>query len=147
MRKSVSKSLRKKIVERAKGYCEYCYCPEWISSSSFSSDHILPVSLLDGKNILSNLANCCQNCNNHKYNKLFGFDQITGKQANLYNPREDSWQEHFAWSENGLLILGISPKGRATVSTLRLNRTRVVNLRQVLFNAGKHPPAFQVSSK
>ncbi|WNZ24154.1 mitochondrial large ribosomal subunit protein uL30m [Leptolyngbya sp. NK1-12] len=33
-----------------------------------------------------------------------------------------TWSEHFAWSEDTTLIIGLTPIGRATVQTLRLNR-------------------------
>jgi hypothetical protein len=35
----------------------------------------------------------------------------------------------------------LTPTGRATVEKLQLNREGVVNLRQVMAMAGKHPPA------
>jgi len=38
------------------------------------------------------------------------------------------------------LIIGLTPTGRATVEVLKLNREGLVNLRQVLYAAGKHPP-------
>lgn len=37
-------------------------------------------------------------------------------------------------------IIGITPKGRATVETLQLNRENVINHRMVLFLFGTHPP-------
>jgi len=37
-------------------------------------------------------------------------------------------------------IIGITPTGRATVSTLHLNREGLVNLRRILYMASKHPP-------
>lgn len=49
--------------------------------------------------------------------------------------------EHFAWSAGALLIVGMSPTGRATVDTLLLNRPGVVNLRRLLIAFNEHPPA------
>lgn len=37
-------------------------------------------------------------------------------------------------------IIGITPKGRATIETLKLNRENVINHRMVLFLYGVHPP-------
>ena len=37
-------------------------------------------------------------------------------------------------------MIGLTPTGRATVETLRLNREGVVNLRRILFLVGLHPP-------
>ena len=39
------------------------------------------------------------------------------------------------------LLLGITPRGRATVETLHLKRDGVVNLRRLLHAMGEHPPA------
>jgi hypothetical protein len=58
----------------------------------------------------------------------------------LYHPRQQRWQEHFAWNEDFTLIVGITPTGRTTVETLKLNREGLVNLRQVLYAMGEHPP-------
>jgi hypothetical protein len=64
----------------------------------------------------------------------------TNQAAPLYNPRKDSWQQHFTWSEDYTLILGLTPTGRATVELLQLNRLGNQNLRQVLYVTGYHPP-------
>lgn len=58
----------------------------------------------------------------------------------LYHPRQMLWNEHFAGSQDSPLIIGLTPTGRVTLVLLRLNREGVVNLRQVLKSAGKHPP-------
>jgi hypothetical protein len=51
------------------------------------------------------------------------------------------WSDHFGWSADGTLVLGLTPTGRATVEALRLNRDALTNLRRVLFAAQEHPPA------
>ncbi len=58
----------------------------------------------------------------------------------LFNPRQHSWSEHFIWSADGLLIIGLTPIGRATVATLVLNRERVINIRAADKAVGRHPP-------
>lgn len=58
----------------------------------------------------------------------------------LYHPRRDSWRDHFTWSNDFTLIVGLSATGRATVMALRLNRESLVNLRRLLGSTGKHPP-------
>ena len=52
--------------------------------------------------------------------------------ARFYNPRTDDWNAHFAWSFDGIQIIGISPTGRASVMRLRLNRPEVLLMRQIL---------------
>ena len=44
------------------------------------------------------------------------------------------------WSDDYAILTGITPKGRATVDKLKLNRDSVINLRLVLSAIGKHPP-------
>ena len=58
----------------------------------------------------------------------------------LYHPRRDRWDEHFAWSDDFTLIVGLTPTRRATVETLLLNRDGVMNLRRLLYARGEHPP-------
>jgi hypothetical protein len=59
----------------------------------------------------------------------------------LYHLRHQIWAEHFAWSADGCLVIGLTPTGRATVEELKLNRPSVINLRRVLFVLNLHPPA------
>jgi hypothetical protein len=63
--------------------------------------------------------------------------------ATLFHPRRERWQEHFGWSEDYTQVIGLTPTGRATVVALQLNRPAVVNIRAVLYAAGKHPPPFE----
>ncbi|TVQ13917.1 MAG: hypothetical protein EA368_01630 [Leptolyngbya sp. DLM2.Bin27] len=65
---------------------------------------------------------------------------VTGRVVSLYHPRQQERREHFAWSQDLTLILGITPTGRATVDQLALNREDVVNLPRVLAAVGNHPP-------
>lgn len=89
------KKLKDLIFERAKGLCEYCKSPANISSQPFAIEHIFPQSK-GGETIESNLALSCQGCNNFKYNKTTNIDIITNEEVNLFNPREDKWEDNFA---------------------------------------------------
>lgn len=133
------KELKEYVTNRANGFCEYCKSPANISTQAFAIEHIIPKSK-SGKTIAENLALSCQGCNNYKYNKINGIDFITGVKTNLFNPREQKWKKHFAWSNNLLEIIGITAIGRVTVEILKLNRTELQNLRQLLTIVGKHPP-------
>ena len=139
MSKKISPALRKKVVERAQGCCEYCHSQAKFGMQSFSVEHIVPRSR-GGNNLASNLALACQGCNNRKYTKIEGLDPITGERVSLYHPRKQRWDEHFAWNDDFTLIIGITPTGRATVEELGLNREGLVNLRKVLYQVAEHPP-------
>ena len=68
-------------------------------------------------------------------------DAESGEMASLYDPRRDRWSDHFTWSEDTMLLLGLTSTGRATIEKLQLNRIGVVNLRFLLYLIGHHPPA------
>lgn len=139
MSRYISKENRQKVKTRAKDCCEYCYSQEDFSPSSFSIEHILPVAK-GGQNTLGNLAYACQGCNNTKYTNTENIDAVTGETISFFHPRKDNWKEHFKWSDNKLLIIPLTPKGRVTLNALNLNRKSVVNLRKVLILIDKHPP-------
>ena len=109
------------------------------SPDPFSVEHIIPVAQMGGSE-LDNLALACQGCNSHKYTSVEAVDPASGVRVPRYNPRRDAWQQHFVWSDDFSVIIGVTPTGRATVVKLRLNRDGVVNLRAVLSGIGKHPP-------
>jgi len=135
----ISPSQRARVVERAKGCCEYCQSQEQYSPDPFSVEHVIPLSK-GGTNGLDNLAFACQGCNNRKYTSVEAFDPVSQSAVPLYHPRQHTWAQHFAWSDDGALILGLTPIGRAAVEKLQLNRPGLVNLRRILFEAGEHPP-------
>lgn len=130
--------IRNFVARRASGCCEYCLSQADFCPDPFSVEHITPV-VNEGGNDTSNLAYCCQGCNNHKFTSTVAKDISTGEMVALYNPRQQVWSEHFVWNEDFSILLGISPTGRASIRKLRLNRQSVVNLRRVLFITGYHP--------
>jgi hypothetical protein len=136
----VSAQLRERVTERACGCCEYCRSQAQYATEAFSVEHIL-ARAKGGTTTLENLALACQGYNNHKYDKAEADDPVSGQLAPLYHPRRDRWDEHFAWSDDFTLIIGLTPTGRATVAALHLNRDGVVNLRRLLYAVGKHPPS------
>ena len=142
----VTAELRQQVIDRARGCCEYCRSQARFATQSFSVEHIIPRNK-GGLTIFDNLALSCQGCNNHKYNKITGQDPISGETVALYHPRQQRWEDHFVWSDDYTLIVGITPSGRATVETLLLNRVGVVNLRRVLYGAGEHPPSIGETSE
>lgn len=139
VKKSLPPQLKKIIIERANGLCEYCRSQARFSTQAFSVEHIIPISC-GGETILDNLALACQGCNNHKYTKTMGLNPISGEMVPLYNPRKEPWQMHFNWNDDYTLIIGITPIGCATVETMKLNREGLVNLRRLLYSIGEHPP-------
>lgn len=132
-------SMRRIVAARARGYCEYCRCSEQFATQSFTVEHIKP-RLVGGETVLENLAWSCFGCNGHKHTKIQATDPETGEKIALYNPRQQSWREHFSWSDDFTEVIGKTACGRATVEALRLNRFGVVNLRRLLRSVNLHPP-------
>lgn len=131
--------LRDEITARANGFCEYCRSNSEFSDSPFDIEHIFPASE-GGDNTSENLALSCHGCNLYKSSKTVGFDVNSEENVKLFNPREDAWDKHFAWAKKFTVIIGLTPCGRATVETLKLNRKGLVNQRESLHFFGEHPP-------
>jgi hypothetical protein len=65
-------------------------------------------------------------------------DAETDTKVLFFNPRQQSWQEHFRW--DGVQIIGLTPVGRATISALDLNRAMMLSIRAEEELLGRHPP-------
>lgn len=131
-------ALRALVTERADGLCEYCQTAQAIVVTMVI-DHILPVSA-GGETNLENLCLTCTGCNQFKSDYQTGIDPVTQAEVFLFNPRTQSWSEHFAWNQAGVIQLGLTDVGRATVERLKINRPLVVAARKLWAASGWHPP-------
>ena len=139
MSERIPDSVRRIVATRANNICEYCRCLEQFSTQSFTVDHIKPRKV-GGETILENLAWSCFGCNAYKHTKIEGIDPETNQKVSLFNPRKQSWQDHFKWSENKIEMIGKTACGRATIFALSLNRLGIVTLRRLLITVNVHPP-------
>ena len=135
----ISKRLKAQVTTRAGDRCEYCRCPAAYAPDPFSVEHIHPRSG-GGATRLSNLALSCQGCNSRKYTATSAVDPATGESVPLFHPRQQKWRDHFTWTEDHSLVIGLTATGRATIDKLDLNRPGVVNLRRLLSLVSRHPP-------
>jgi hypothetical protein len=124
---------------QSQGLCEYCHAAEQWQYVRFTVDHVVPLSK-GGVDSLDNLALACFHCNRRKSDYLVGIDPESGIEVPLFNPRRDRWSDHFIWSVDGLLIVGLTATGRATIAALLLNRDRVIQIRAADKEIGRHPP-------
>jgi len=138
-RRHISEPIQNFVRERANGLCEYCHTSEKWQYVRFTIDHVISLSQ-GGTDDDENLALACFHCNRRKSNRLTGTDPETGWRYDLFNPRIDTWAEHFIWSMTGTEIIGLTPTGRATVAQLQLNRPRIVDIRSADVSIGRHPP-------
>ena len=139
MAETISVELRNLVAARANGLCEYCQSQESFATERFSIEHIEPRAA-GGLTVAENLALACQGCNGHKAAKAAAVDPETQTSVTLFHPRQQRWPEHFAWSEDHLRIIGVTPTGRATVMLLHLNRASLLRLRRALIAINVHPP-------
>jgi hypothetical protein len=131
--------IRARVRHLARGYCEYCRIEEASTGHEFTLDHVSPESR-GGPTTPENLAYACIGCNVRKSNKMHEPDPIDGEMAPLFNPRRARWSDHFCWSSDARLILGVTPTGRATVVALSLNRPLLIRYRILMIRNGMHPP-------
>jgi hypothetical protein len=106
------------------------------------TEHIDP----NGGNHSDNLCLSCPSCNLIKSTATSADDSVTGETVALFNPRQQVWQEHFEWVNNGIELRGRTAVGRATIQRLRLNQQRVQRARANWIRADNHPPDLRNSS-
>jgi hypothetical protein len=130
--------LRRQVRADAAGRCGYCQTPEALIGMPLEFEHLHPEAH-GGATVRENLWLACTRCNDFKGDRIGAFDPETGETVPLFNPRTQIWTEHFAWSPDGTLIIGVTPVGRATVVALRLNNEYIVVARRFWVEAGWWP--------
>lgn len=129
-------ATKRLVYERAVGCCEYCQTSEDNTGQAMHVEHIDP----NGGNAPENLCLACSNCNLSKAEVREAVDIETGQAVPLFNPRRELWNEHFAWLDNGLWLIGLTAVGRATIQRLKMNRDRIIRARRRWIETGFHPP-------
>jgi hypothetical protein len=136
---TVTTTKRNKVRKLGCGRCEYCRTSERITGYALEIDHIIPKSQ-GGSSEMDNLCLACRRCNRYKSDHRRSLDRRTGLMMPLFSPRTDIWNEHFTWSDDGTILLGQTPIGRATIALLQINHPLVVHARALWVSAGWHPP-------
>ena len=134
-----SKSCQQ-VISDAQKCCEYCQTQQDLIGMPLVIDHIFPRAK-GGKSDRANLAAACYRCNEFKGAKTYAIDSETDKKTDLFHPRQDTWSEHFTWTDAGICIEGLTPKGRGTVIVPKLNNDYVVESRRIWVAESWHPPA------
>lgn len=134
----IARAMREKIAAEARYRCGYCLTDQRISGAQMHIEHIIPLAK-GGSSEEINLWLSCAWCNSFKGTRTEGIDPQTGQQVSLFNPRRQSWFEHFTWNADGLRIVGLTPTGRATIDALRLNNKYIIPARRYWVLAGWHP--------
>ena len=105
----MSAAIRRAVMERAEGYCEYCRIHFEITVMKHHVEHI-QARQHGGSDELDNLAFACHHCNEYKGPNLTGIDPETNKLSRLFHPRRDRWDDHFEVQLGH--VIGISVVGR-----------------------------------
>ena len=115
-----------RVRARAGNRCEYCRIHQQHYLITFHVEHII-ARQHRGSDADSNLALACHFCNRHKGPNLAGMDPTIGELSRLFNPRTDTWSQHFQIQAGR--IIGLTPVGRTTVYVLNMNRPDRVRVR------------------
>jgi hypothetical protein len=135
----IPRPLRRLVAQDSRYRCGYCQTTQLIIGQPMVPDHIIPETK-GGATVRENLWLACRRCNEFKGSRTHVIDPLTEEQVPLFNPRKQSWKVHFAWSEDGTRIIGLTAIGRATVVALHLNDEEIVASRSLWVSGGWHPP-------
>ena len=135
----LSIELRRQIREDAAGRCGYCHSPEVLLGMPLEVEHLQPHAI-SGSSTRENLWLACSRCNDFKGDRVDAEVPETDQRIPLYNPRQQPWSDHFAWSPDGTEMIARSPIGRATIAALRLNNEYIVATRRIWVAAGWWSP-------
>lgn len=131
--------VRARIRIQANNQCGYCRSLQKYVLGILEIKHIIPKAL-GGTDDEENLWLSCRLCNSFKGIQTHGQDPISNRKTKLFNPRQQKWSRHFAWTNNDTYIIGQTACGRATVVALQLNNAYAVTVRQAWVSVGWHPP-------
>lgn len=131
--------LQRQIRARFDECCAYCQTAEFLTAMTFEFEHIRPLSA-GGETMFENLCFACPSCNRYKGDRQIAIEPKSGEVVTLFHPQEQIWTEHFAWSESGTEMRGLTAVGRATISALQMNRPALVRARAMWVKLGEHPP-------
>lgn len=128
--------LRRLVIERAEGCCEYCRMNVMDRLLPYQIDHIR-AEKHGGTTDADNLCLACYRCNGFKGSDIASIDPQTDNIAPLFHPRRQYWDDHFRLDQT--LIEPLTPEGRVTVALLRLNAPIQIAERRNLLKEGRYP--------
>jgi hypothetical protein len=135
----IARHQRRQIAEEAKYRCGYCQTQEVVSGIPLTVEHIIPKAK-GGSDDNANLWLSCRLCNEKKGTLIEAMNPEAGDLVSLFNPRTQTWVDHFIWSEDSIRIIPKTAVGRTTIDVLSLNDELRVRSRAIWVKAGYHPP-------
>lgn len=134
MARWISTELRQTIADRAKQLCEYCLIAETDTFYGCEVDHIISLKH-GGSSEPDNLAYACALCNRAKGSDV-GSISATGEFTRFFNPRRDTWAEHFRLE--GAMIKPLTTIGEVTAQILGFNDSTRTHEREELIRFGRY---------
>ncbi|MDY6785194.1 MAG: HNH endonuclease signature motif containing protein [Cyanobacteriota bacterium] len=131
----VPASLRRQVIKRAGGRCEYCRYPQSVALLAFEMEHII-AEKHGGQTSLENLALACPYCNRAKGTDLGSIDPETDRLTPFFNPRSQEWKDHFKLEESE--IIPLTAEGRVTALILQFNELQRLQERRRLLAGGQY---------
>jgi hypothetical protein len=131
----ISDELRLFVRARADRLCEYCLTHEDDCLFTLQIDHVISVKH-GGATALENLALACIFCNRQKGSDV-GTISTVGSFTRFFNPRIDSWTNHFRLA--GAVIEPTTTVGEGTARILRFNDVERMTEREELIAQGRYP--------
>ena len=125
--------MRQLVRQRTENTCECCRVPQQFDVLPFQVDHIIPEKH-HGPTAENNLALSCYADNTYKGPNIAGIDPEAGQLTRLFHPRQDERDTYFEW--NGLVVVGRTAIGRATIDVLKINLPECVEHRRLLIASG-----------
>jgi hypothetical protein len=135
----ISVELQRQIRSHFENCCAYCRTAESLTVTTFEFEHIVPLSK-GGATSFENLCLACPSCNRYKATRQTAIDPTTQAEVQLFHPQQQTWDDHFEWSEEATEITGLTPIGKATIVALKMNRSQLLRVRQMWVKMGEHPP-------
>lgn len=122
------------VSKRANGRCEYCHAPEKLFNFNLDVDHFLPIAA-GGSDDLENLVLACRSCNSYKAFHQLGLTDDFSSEP-LFNPRVDTWSDHFEFDAETGVVKGLTGIGRGTINRLKLNSELQTRARRLWIEMG-----------
>jgi len=132
----VPAELRRLVISRSQGLCEYCLLAEDDTFFGCQIDHIISEKH-GGPTEADNLAYACLACNLAKGSDVGSIHWESGALVRFFNPRTDRWADHFNLVGNQ--IQGVSLIGIVTARILGFNAIERLLERQILLARNHYP--------
>lgn len=114
----VPAKLRRLVVDRAQGLCEYCLIHQDDTFFGCEIEHVISEKH-GGPTAEDNLALACLFCNRFKGSDIASISDRTGQVCRFFSPRTDQWTDHFAL--DGVHIRPLTDVGEVTAKILGFN--------------------------